>query len=100
MKEICEPHEASTESAPLTQDHLVSKAKEHMVEYEDRVRRRSNLLIFRLSDSESAKREDRKEKDTDNVHKILEETEILNRPFDQRQLLQVVHANLEISDKH
>ena len=71
-----------------------------MVEFEDRVRKRSNLLIFRLSDSESVKREDRKKKDTDNVHKILEETEILNRPFDQRQLLQVVHTNLEISDKH
>ena len=71
-----------------------------MVEFEDRVRKRSNLLIFRLSDSESVKRVDRKKKDTDNVHKILEETEILNRPFDQRQLLQVVHTNLEISDKH
>ena len=39
---------------PLAQDFLDSKAKERMAELEDRVRRPSNLVIFRLPESELA----------------------------------------------
>ena len=44
VKEIGESHDASTESVPLARDLLDSKAKEHMAELENRVRRCSNLV--------------------------------------------------------
>ena len=88
---------ANQVSGPKTeeiQDILEKDRKDQIEELEDRIRRKKNLIIFRLpeDETESKTAKEMKEEDNTSVDAILKETGVKAKPLDIRRLGQA-HKN-------
>jgi hypothetical protein len=88
VKKICQPLTSNLEAiepGAITQmeDIAASKAKKEVAEMEDRNKRKTNVVIFKLDEDASDKK---KEKDEEQVRKILGEIHCTRQPTDIRRL--------------
>ena len=71
-------------------EHILERdRKDQMEELEDRLRRKKNLILFRLAENEEKTTGERKEEDTASVDIILKEIGVNTKPLDIRRLGQV-----------
>lgn len=77
-------------SAPVDKEEIEkmvdSRAKEHMAEAEDRVRRSRNIVIFNLPEPVTEDREERQAEENDSVGKMMHEIRCRHAPVDVRRL--------------
>lgn len=85
MEQMSEPQAGSSiESAALIKNIADEQARKQVAEMEDRARRRSNLVIFRLEEDPST--DQSKSKDMELVQTILAETKSPHQPTNIRRL--------------
>jgi hypothetical protein len=65
---------------------IEATAKDQLAEMKDRVRRKTNILIFGIKESKDKSSEDRKKEDEDEVKKLLTMINTEQKPVEQRRL--------------
>ena len=63
-----------------------NKAKEQLAEAENRAKRQSNLIIFKLPESKKINKDDKKGEDAEKIKNILEECDINHEPVEITRL--------------
>ena len=84
------PASGDEQSANLDPNEVQSmidkKTKEHLLELDDRNRRRTNLLVFKLRESTEDSKEAKKKEDVAMAHQILKDIQSTHKPTDIRRL--------------
>lgn len=68
------------------EENAKTTTQEHMAELEDRMRRKKNLIIFKVPEAKSQDSEARKKEDQATVHELLTELKSKAEPTDTRRL--------------
>lgn len=67
-------------------DIISSKEREHMEEIEERVGRRNNLMLFGLPENRTENKEERTERDEEQLKTLLDEVRVAQRPVEIRRI--------------
>ena len=81
-----EENEVSGTKNEDIKDLLEKDRKDQMEELEDRLRRKKNLIVFRLNEDQNKTADENKADDLTSVEKILKETGVKTKPKDIRRL--------------
>jgi hypothetical protein len=65
---------------------IEEKTKDQLAEMEDRVRRKTNILIFGIKENKEKAAEERKKKDEEKVNQLLSLIKVTESPVDMRRL--------------
>ncbi|XP_047740696.1 uncharacterized protein LOC125179243, partial [Hyalella azteca] len=65
---------------------VVERDRKQLVELEERVKRKSNLILFQLAEKKNLDRESRAKEDNEQINRLLAEIKVDHRPLDHRRI--------------
>ena len=79
---------------------LESRDREQIVELEERMKRKHNLMLFHLPEPKTKDKEDRLREESELISKLLSEIKVDHKPVDHRRIGKYVEANNAEDQKH